>query len=281
MAQILSHGSFLDVLLYAYLGIVFLLHWSGKPSLFGGIFLLMFSWFIEKARPGWDMSELRSYAWWFMGGGLVLIIREQCEQWNVVRSMIKFVSKSWQRKSNNIRLTGSLISHKLNKGKGNLFSIPAASFAKKFQRIGFTKKEVEEMYEYIRTIKKLVLQTCSILTALVLVVWRCFQRFSLIIRLKVAIIVAVTMLLFFATQITPLYILLILFLIAGILFSIGSRWAFGVALAQITAIPFLLNAKKESLAEQAAVYAYYFLVIGMVHSIAELRRERIIEKSTL
>ncbi|MFZ2832204.1 MAG: hypothetical protein WAZ40_03565 [Minisyncoccia bacterium] len=46
-----------------------------------------------------------------------------------------------------------------------------------------------------------------------------------------------------------------------------------LALATLVSCPFLLSFKQDALAEQMAVYAYYFLVMTVVLQIMELRRE--------
>ena len=69
-----------------------------------------------------------------------------------------------------------------------------------------------------------------------------------------------------------------LFFAASLLFRWDGRIAIGCALALLLACPFLLMWKTQTLAgavaEIAAIYAYYFLVIGVVLQLVEYRRER-------
>lgn len=59
----------------------------------------------------------------------------------------------------------------------------------------------------------------------------------------------------------------------AIFIGIDSRISAGIALIFLASCPVLLILKKEVLAEQSAVFAYYFLVILVITQIIELRRE--------
>jgi hypothetical protein len=58
-----------------------------------------------------------------------------------------------------------------------------------------------------------------------------------------------------------------------ILNPVPSRLTAVPALAFLIATPFLLIFKKEILAEQAAIYAYYFLIMSVIMGIYEIRKE--------
>ncbi|MFH0815008.1 MAG: hypothetical protein V1902_02970 [Candidatus Falkowbacteria bacterium] len=59
----------------------------------------------------------------------------------------------------------------------------------------------------------------------------------------------------------------------AIFVGIDSRISAGIALALLATCPILLILKKNAIAEQSAVFAYYFLVIVVITQIIELRRE--------
>lgn len=255
--------SLLDILLIVYLASIFLLRWSGKPALFGGIFLLIFVWVVTKTHLGWDMAELYVFAWWFIVGGVILLIREYFVQIKVrafgsVRTIKYFIDQSrWQK-----------FDYKLVK------KIPEVL-------VLYCKKVLDPVPKlarwygagFARTIKKVVLLIYKTVVSRTLMIWSWFRSLPMMVQSKIAVLMVVTVLLLLTTQIALLNIFLILYLIAGILFSIDSRLAFGAALVHLVAIPLLLIVKKDGWAEGVAVYVYYFLVIGVVHSIAELRRE--------
>lgn len=59
----------------------------------------------------------------------------------------------------------------------------------------------------------------------------------------------------------------------SVLFIVESRIAAGLALMLLVSIPFLLIVKKNEMAEQVAIYAYYFLVITVLTQIREYKKE--------
>lgn len=69
-----------------------------------------------------------------------------------------------------------------------------------------------------------------------------------------------------------------LFAIAAIIRGIDARWSFGVALVFLASIPLLSLINQTALGDTYAVYAFYFLVIGVITSMAELRREEAVER---
>lgn len=77
------------------------------------------------------------------------------------------------------------------------------------------------------------------------------------------------------------------FIIAVIYFSLDSRIAIGLALACLVIVPLLLYLSEEQIlfrgeifAERVAVWAYYFLVIGVVKQIFEYRGEANTERKS-
>ncbi len=73
--------------------------------------------------------------------------------------------------------------------------------------------------------------------------------------------------------INPINFFILTYALVSILFVIESRIAAGIALLFLTSCPILLIFKKEAMAEQMAIYAYYFLVITVVVQIREYLRE--------
>jgi len=66
--------------------------------------------------------------------------------------------------------------------------------------------------------------------------------------------------------------LLVLWLVSVRLFFFGERVSVAVALCFLTLCPFLLILKKDAAAEKAAIWAYLFLVVGVVRASFRLRR---------
>ena len=73
--------------------------------------------------------------------------------------------------------------------------------------------------------------------------------------------------------------LVLFYALVSLIFILDSRWAAGAALVFLASCPLLLIFKNDILAEGAAIYAYYFLVITVLTQIRELRRERNLEKN--
>ena len=65
----------------------------------------------------------------------------------------------------------------------------------------------------------------------------------------------------------------ILYALISVLYILDSRWSAGVALLYLASCPVLLFLDRGALAESAAVYAFYFLVITVLTQLQELRRE--------
>lgn len=61
--------------------------------------------------------------------------------------------------------------------------------------------------------------------------------------------------------------------LVSILFILDSHWSAGLALVLLAACPVLLMFKSEILAENIAVFAYYFLVITVLTQLRELKKE--------
>lgn len=53
-----------------------------------------------------------------------------------------------------------------------------------------------------------------------------------------------------------------------------SRFFASAAIALLAATPFFLMAQKKDIAEQVAIYAYYFLIFTVMMAIRELRAEK-------
>ncbi|HCP08536.1 MAG TPA: hypothetical protein DIT25_01925 [Candidatus Moranbacteria bacterium] len=62
--------------------------------------------------------------------------------------------------------------------------------------------------------------------------------------------------------------------IAFLVFRWDSRWIAGMALVSLASCPFLLLFKEDKLAEQMAVYAFFFLTMVVVLQIIELYEEK-------
>jgi len=93
--------------------------------------------------------------------------------------------------------------------------------------------------------------------------WRDYLKISLII-----------LVLAFALykNIIVLDFLILAYALISFLYILDSRLSAGAALVLLASCPILLIAKKDSLAETMAVYAYYFLVITVITQIRELRK---------
>ncbi|MFA6537674.1 MAG: hypothetical protein WCT18_04750 [Patescibacteria group bacterium] len=70
----------------------------------------------------------------------------------------------------------------------------------------------------------------------------------------------------------------LIFGLISVLFVLDSRWSAGGAIFFLAFCPFLIIAKKETLAEETAVFAYYFLIIAVLTSLRELKRDEKVDK---
>lgn len=67
--------------------------------------------------------------------------------------------------------------------------------------------------------------------------------------------------------------LILSYLVAALILSFSSNWSFGIALVLLALQPFLAIFKQTDAAENFAVYAFYFLCIGVILAVLEYRRE--------
>jgi len=87
-------------------------------------------------------------------------------------------------------------------------------------------------------------------------------------------IIAVILIIALIKGIEVLNFLVLLYALISVLFIVDSRYSAGVALVFLISCPFLLILKKDILAENSAIYAYYFLVITVLTQIRELQKEK-------
>jgi len=90
--------------------------------------------------------------------------------------------------------------------------------------------------------------------------------------LKIFIIIAILIFALFK-EISVLNFLVLFYALVSFLFIFDSRYAAGAALVFLASCPFLLIFKKDAFAENAAIYAYYFLIITVLTQIRELKKE--------
>ncbi|MFA5644684.1 MAG: hypothetical protein WC928_04160 [Patescibacteria group bacterium] len=91
-------------------------------------------------------------------------------------------------------------------------------------------------------------------------------------------IIAVILIFALFKEIDVINFLVLLYALISFLFILDSRYSAAAALIFLAACPFLLIFKKDALAENAAIYAYYFLVITVLTQIIELYRDSRAEK---
>ncbi len=111
-----------------------------------------------------------------------------------------------------------------------------------------------------------------------LFIYKKIVALSLKVKLKILVIIVVLAFALFRS-IGVLDFLVLAYALVSVLFVIESRLAAGAALILLAACPVFLILKKDTLAESAAVYAYYFLVITVLTQFRELKREKSQEKS--
>ncbi|MCX6794958.1 MAG: hypothetical protein NTY31_03165 [Candidatus Falkowbacteria bacterium] len=91
--------------------------------------------------------------------------------------------------------------------------------------------------------------------------------------LKIIVIVIFLLLALFE-GIGVLDFIVLFYALISFLFVLDSRAAAGLALILLASCPFWLIFKKDILAESAAIYAYYFLIITVLTQIRELKKEK-------
>jgi len=87
-----------------------------------------------------------------------------------------------------------------------------------------------------------------------------------------ASIIAIVMILAMLHGIGAADFFVLLYGLLAVLFILDSSWSAVVAIALLTFCPFLLAFKQDPWAENAAVYAFYFLSITVLVQIRELKR---------
>ena len=128
---------------------------------------------------------------------------------------------------------------------------------KNFQIIGFTKNSARQAGQQLRQYFNFVRSQLLNLTPRT---W-----------LKIFIISAILVFALFKA-IGVLDFLVLLYALISFFFIFDSRYAAGAALVFLASCPFLLIFKKDALAESAAIYAYYFLIITVLTQIRELKK---------
>lgn len=103
------------------------------------------------------------------------------------------------------------------------------------------------------------------------------KALSLISWLKI-ITIAIILVLVIFKSVSVWELLITLYALVSVLYVLDSRLAAGAALVYLAACPVLLFLDRGALAESAAVYAFYFLVITVLTQMRELRREERLEK---
>lgn len=88
------------------------------------------------------------------------------------------------------------------------------------------------------------------------------------------LLIAVVLIFALTKEIAVLDFLILLYALISLLFIINSRWSAGIALILLASCPLFLISKQDVLAENAAIYAYYFLIITVLTQIRELKKER-------
>lgn len=91
--------------------------------------------------------------------------------------------------------------------------------------------------------------------------------------LKIFIIITILIFALFK-EIGVLDFLVLLYALISFLFIVNSRYSAAAALIFLAACPFLLIFKKDVLAENSAIYAYYFLVITVLTQIREFKKDK-------
>lgn len=86
-------------------------------------------------------------------------------------------------------------------------------------------------------------------------------------------IIAVMLIFSLVKQIGVIDFAILFYALISVLFILDSRYAAGAALVFLAACPFLLIFKKAVIAENSAIFAYYFLVITVVTQVRELKKE--------
>lgn len=126
---------------------------------------------------------------------------------------------------------------------------------------------------------KLIKFRTSILTILKIIAKSLASAFALKIKgvtkkdyLKFVLILLILVYVLFK-EIDPINFLILGYALFSILFVLESRISASIALLFLISCPILLIMEKEPLAEQMAIYAYYFLVITVAVQIREYLRE--------
>lgn len=125
----------------------------------------------------------------------------------------------------------------------------------------------------VRLVKDSSLQMAEIIGAYLIFLKHQLTRLSRRDRAKIAAIIAISV---FALlkDIGVVDFFVLAYALVSFLFVLDSRYAAGSALVLLAFCPVFIVFKQSDLAEIAAIYAYYFLVITVLTQIRELMREK-------
>jgi hypothetical protein len=274
--------------------------WEVRSVFYGGCFLWFYNFLVINFRGG-SMVDLSSYAKLLLFGSVIIFLIH-----NLIASFNQRDILSKLTLSHRLDLQEILAVLRQKMSRRFLIQWIKAGFIDKKNILSSGKKSYQKFAVILRqdvkrigptlfrllvvsflTTKRLVKLLASLAKRIIFKIyhlavsavfyWIAFidkavKRYGYVFIIKILILVGIFIGLLFFSHLSIYDIFIWIFFIGGLFFAWDSRIAISIALFFLFLCPYYLIKKQDSLAEIAAIYAYYFLVIGTIEAMIEVRR---------
>ena len=240
-------------------------NWEIKTNLIAGSLILITYYLLKIARQNLIIEDLDICGWLLIGSYFAVLLLKYWKNFSLKYSVKKsFVKKIKYRQKINFEFSAEKSSvRKIIRKSKFKFEFAKKSLSDKFHKIEFHK------------ISKLLIKIRKIIIKAIAKILDFYQKKiepkPLWIKLRVVIIIFLIWFLLFRTEWQIINMVIFVFFISALLFRWfwADRIVFIFALILLASCPILLIQEKEIQAEIAAIYAYYFLVMGVILQISE------------
>lgn len=227
-------------------------NWEIKTNLTAGLFILITYYLLKIARQNLIIEDLDICGWLLVGSYFAVLLLKYWKNFGPKYSVKKsFVEKIKYRQKINFE-----------------FSAEKSSARKIIRKIEFQFHKISKILILIR--KEIIKAIEKFLDFY----QKKIEPKPLWTKLRVGIIIFLICFLLFRTEWQIINMVIFVFFISALLFKWfwADRAFFIFALILLASCPILLIQEKEIQAEIAAIYAYYFLVIGVILQISEFSK---------
>ena len=238
-------------------------NWEIKTNLIAGSLILIAYYLLKITRQNLIIEDLDICGWLLIGSYFAVLLLKYWKNFDFKYSEKKsFVEKIKYRQKINFEFSAKKI---INKNKFK-FEFAEKVLSDKFYKIIkllilIRKKTIKAAEKFLDFYQKNI------------------EPKPLWTKLRAAIIIFLICFLLFRTEWQVINIIIFVFFISALLFRWfwADRLFFIFALILLASCPVLLIQEKEIQAEIAAIYAYYFLVIGVILQISEFSKFSFLE----